>query len=427
MNTDPLMECFVKTRLFAVLLGCLILVPASAEDLPRGSPTEVGMSPVKLEKVKAAVQAAVDQKQTAGVVLAIVRRGKLAMLETFGKSDIAADKPMRPDSIFRIYSMTKPIVTVAAMQLVEEGKIKLDDPVSKYVPEFKDLRVHSGTGNDTVPARREVTIRDLMRHTSGLTYGAFDNTPVDLLYRQANILDRGDTLAGFARKLGKLPLLYQPGTQFQYSVSTDVLGHLIEVVSGQSLDDYLQARIFRPLDMRDTGFFVPADKLDRLTANYGPDDKGGLKVIDAPLTSPYRAQPKFLSGGGGLVSTARDYLRFCQMMLGEGELEGKRLLRPETVREMTVNQLPAEALPMKLGALPLDGMGFGLGFSVRMAPNLVAPAKSLGEFGWGGAASTHFWICPKQQLVVVILQQYMPVTPRLEIALKPLIYGSIED
>ena len=417
----------MRTHLIALLLGCLILVPARAQDLPQASPAEVGLSPENLEKVKTAVQTAVDQKQTAGVVVAVARRGKLAMLEAFGKSDIAADKPMRPDAIFRIYSMTKPIVTVAAMQLVEEGKIKLDDPVSKYVPEFKDLRVHAGSGDETVPTKREVTMRDLMRHTSGLTYGAFDNTPVDLLYRQANLLNRDGTLAGFAGKLGKLPLLYQPGTHFQYSVSTDVLGHLIEVVSGQPLDDCLQARVFRPLGMRDTGFFVPADKLDRLAVNYGPGDKGELKVIDAPLTSPYRTRPKFLSGGGGLVSTARDYLRFCQMMLGEGELEGKRLLRPETVRDMTVNQLPPEALPMKLGALPLDGMGFGLGFSVRMAPTATAPAKSLGEFGWGGAASTHFWICPKQDLAVVILQQYMPMTPRLEVALKPLIYGSIVD
>jgi CubicO group peptidase (beta-lactamase class C family) len=421
------MEGLVRKHLSAAFLACLILVPARADELPRALPADVGLSPEKLEKVKAAVQTAVDQKQTAGVIVAIARRGKLALLETFGKSDIAADKPMRPDAIFRIYSMTKPIVTVAAMQLVEEGKIKLDDPVSKYVPEFKDLRVHAGTGDATVAAKREVTIRDLMRHTSGLTYGAFDTTPVDLLYRQANVLDRGDTLTAFVGKLGKLPLLYQPGTHFQYSVSTDVLGHLIEVVSGQPLDDCLQARVFRPLDMRDTGFFVPADKLDRLAVNFGPDDKGGLKVIDAPLTSPYRARPKFLSGGGGLVSTSRDYLRFCQMMLSEGELEGKRLLQAETVRQMTVNQLPAEALPMKLGALPLDGMGFGLGFSVRMAPTATVPAKSLGEFGWGGAASTHFWICPKQELVVVILQQYMPMTPRLEVALKPLIYEAIVD
>jgi CubicO group peptidase (beta-lactamase class C family) len=417
----------VRTHLCAVFLSSLILMPARADDLPRGSLAEAGLSPAKLEKVKAALRTAVDQNQTAGVVLAVARRGKLAMLETYGKSDIAADRPMRPDTIFRIYSMTKPIVTVAAMQMVEEGKIKLDDPVSKYVPEFKNLRVHAGTGDETVPAKREVTIRDLMRHTSGLTYGAFDNTPVDQLYRQARVLDRGETLTVFVGKLGKLPLLYQPGTHFQYSVSSDVLGHLIEVVSGQALDEYLQARVFNPLDMRDTGFFVPADKLDRLAVNYGPDDKGGLKVVDAPLTSPYRTRPKFLSGGGGLVSTARDYLRFCQMMLSAGELEGKRMLRPETVREMTVNQLPAEALPMKLATLPLDGMGFGLGFSVRMAPTPTAPAQSLGEFGWGGAASTHFWICPKQELAVVILQQYMPMTPRLELALKPLIYGSIED
>jgi CubicO group peptidase (beta-lactamase class C family) len=413
----------------SVVLGVLLatLAPAGEpKELPMANPAEAGMSSEKLDKVKSVVQAAVDNHQTAGVLLVVARHGKTVMFDTFGKMDIEAGKAMRPDAIFRIYSMTKPVTSVAAMMLCEEGRFQLDDPVAKYLSEFKGVRVHAGKGDETVEAKREVTIRDLMRHTSGLTYGFISSTPVDMLYRQAKVGESDETLADCVRKLGKLPLLYQPGRHFNYSFSTDVLARLVEVTSGKPLDEFFQERIFKPLDLKDTGFFVPAEKLDRFAANYGPGEKGTLKVVDAPANSPYRKERKFLSGGGGLVSTARDYLRFSQMLLNGGELEGARLLRRETVQEMTKNQLPAEALPMTLAGFPLPGMGFGLGFSVRLDTNPEKPAPYVGEFGWSGAASTHFWICPKQDLIVIILQQYMPMTPRLEMALKPIIYDAIE-
>jgi CubicO group peptidase (beta-lactamase class C family) len=403
-----------------------VSIPAFAGELPRATPEEAGFSSAKLAAVKSTVQKMVDKKEVAGAVTIIARHGKVVYVESQGMMDMDAGKPMQADTIFRFYSMTKPITTTAAMILCEEGRFQLDEPVSKYLPEFKPSRVHTGNGNEMADIKREVTIRDLMRHTSGLTYGFFGNSPVDKLYLNAKVLaDPNDDLAGLITKLSKLPLVYEPGTHFNYSVSTDVLGRLVEVVSGKPLDEFFQERIFAPLDMKDTGFFVPEDKLDRFAACYGPDGKGGLKATDVPAKSRYRAKPKLLSGGGGLVSTGRDYLRFCQMILQGGELEGKRILRKETVEQMTTNQLPKEAMPLSLAGVARPGVGFGLGFSVRTAPGLEPGA--VGEYGWGGAASTHFWISPKHDLVVVALQQYMPFHMRLEQATKPIIYGAMTD
>jgi CubicO group peptidase (beta-lactamase class C family) len=267
-----------------------------------------------------------------------------------------------------------------------------------------------------------------MRHTSGLTYGLFGNTPVDKLYLKHSVLMApNDDLAGLITRLGKLPLLYQPGTHFNYSVSTDVLGRLVEVVSGKSLDEFFQERIFTPLAMKDSGFFVPEDKLSRFAACYGPAPGGGLKVTDTFGSNRYHQRPKLLSGGGGLVSTARDYGRFCQMILQGGELEGKRLLRRDTVAEMTKNQLPDEAMPINLGGVARNGIGFGLGFSVVVDPGKIPIAIVKSEYGWGGAASTHFWISPKHELVVVLLQQYMPFQMKLEQAVKPVVYAAIAE
>jgi CubicO group peptidase (beta-lactamase class C family) len=408
---------------YSVLLAVLVvgMQLARGDEMPRALPEQVGLSSSKLEKVKTAVQTLVDKQESAGVVVAVARKGKIAFLDAAGSMDIEAGKPMGPDTIFRFYSMTKPITTVAAMILYDEGRFQLDDPVGQYLPELKGLRVHSGKGDETVPAQREVTIRDLMRHTSGLTYGFMANTPVDQLYKERKVLaDPNDDLAALVTKLGKLPLLYQPGARFNYSVSADVLGRLVEVISGQPLDVFFTERIFKPLDMKDTGFFVPEDKLDRLAASYGPGDKGGLKVTDVPAKSRYRTKPKLLSGGGGLVSTARDYLRFCQMLLNGGELEGTRLLKAETVKEMTRNQLPKEA--GRYGVMGQTNVGFGLGFSV-----LLGNSPHAGEYGWAGAASTHFWISPKDDLIVVALEQYMPFNLRLAMRLKPLVYEAITD
>lgn len=386
---------------------------AWAEEIPTTTPEKVGLSSAKLEKVKSVAQTMIDKKETAGTLILVARHGKVALVEAQGMMDIEAGKPMQADTIFRIYSMTKPITTVAAMMLVEEGRLQLDDPVSKFLPEFKGLRVHDGKG-DTVPAQREITIRDLMRHTSGLTYGFDEKTSVDKLYRENKVMAPGDSLTDLIAKLGKLPLLYQPGTRFNYSVSTDVLGRVVEVVSRQALDEFFQERVFKPLDMKDTGFSVPKDKLARFSACYGPGDNGALKVSDEPAKSRYLKQPAFLSGGGGLVSTGRDYLRFCQMIAGGGELQGTRLLKKETVAQMTSNQLSDEA--MKHGVFSTQ-VGFGFGYSVA----------ANGEYGWGGAASTHFWISPKQDVIVIALQQFMPFHNRLETALKPVIAGAVVD
>ncbi len=385
------------------------------------------MSANKLERVKSLVQAAVDKNQTAGVVVLVARQGKVVYLESFGKMDVEAGKPMQQDAIFRIYSMTKPITVTAALALYEEGKFKLDDPVSKYLPELKGLRVYAGNADKTIEANREMTVRDLMRHTSGLTYGMPNGSAVDKLYIANKIEDPGDSLADMVAKLGKLPLQYQPGTRFHYSVSTDVPGRVIETVSEKPLDEFLKDRIFRPLDMRDTGFVVPAEKLNRLTASYRSMGKGGLNVIDHPATSRYRAQRKYLSGGGGLVSTARDYSRFCQMLINGGTLQGTRVLRSETVREMTTNQLPAEALPMSLNGFAQPGLGFGLGVSVRLNAKSSKPDFASGEYGWSGAASTYFWVAPGSELLVIVLQQLQPFNFGLQMTLKPAIYTAIEE
>jgi CubicO group peptidase (beta-lactamase class C family) len=415
----------MKAWRYVLCLAIAVTPLARAKELPQVKPEAAGMSSAGLEKVTAAMQSMVDKKEIAGVVTLIARHGQIVYLEARGMSDIEAGKPMQPDTIFRFYSMSKPITTVAALLLWEEGRFQLDDPVSKYLPEFKGLRVHAGKGDETIAANREVTIRDLMRHTSGLTYGLFGDTAVDRLYRQNKVLDPNDNLADLVTKVSKLPLLCQPGTRFNYSVSTDVLGRLVEVVSGKPLDEFFQERIFKPLDMKDTGFFVPPEKLARFASNYGPGEKGGLKLGEAAQHSRFAAKPKFLSGGGGLVSTARDYARFCQMLLSGGELQGTRLLKKETVAQMTVNQLPPEATPLSIG-LPRPGMGFGLGVSVRVGSSPFDPAAVLGEYGWGGAACTHFWIAPKHDLFAIALQQYMPFSFRLELALKPLIYQAID-
>jgi len=405
----------------------LLIAPIAsrADELPQARPEQVGISASKLDHANKVVQAMVEKKEFAGAVTVVARDGKVVDWKAVGLMDVAKGTPMKTDTIFRIYSMTKPITTVAAMMLWEEGKFQLDEPVSKYIPELKELRVYVGPKDETVPAKREITIRDLMRHTAGFTYGAFGDTPVDRMYRKQKLLDRNSTLQEFIGKLATIPLQYQPGTRFHYSMAVDVLGRLVEVVSGKSLDAYFEQRIFKPLDMVDTAFYVPASKVDRFATNYGP----GLIVIDNPAKSPYLNPPKLFSGGGGLVSTARDYTRFCQMLLNDGELLGTRLLKRETVEMMTQNQLPPEALPMAMpaGSKSDNGLGFGLGFAVRMAPNPDDPTAVVGEYFWGGAASTGFTICPPNRTVGIALTQFMPYTPRLAEAFKRAVNAAVES
>ena len=397
-------------------------------ELPTVKPEDVGMSSEKLALVKPALQKFVDDKEVPGAIVVAARHGKVVLFESVGWRDIEAEKRMQKDSILRFYSMTKPITSASIMMLVEEGKIGLDDPVSKHVPEFDGLKVFVEKDGEELKredTKREMSIRDLLRHTSGLTYGFFGNSSVDQEYRAARVLARTDTLENTIAKLSKLPLLYQPGTRFNYSVSTDVLGHVVERVSGQRLDQFLRQRILDPLDMHDTAFYVPKEGAARFANNYGPKPDGdGLRVIDAAAESRYLRPPKLYSGGGGLVSTARDYMRFSQMLLNKGELDGTRLLKATTIEQMTRNQLPESAYPISLSG-GRDGVGFGLGFSVVVEKTEYTRRSRVGQYGWGGAASTHFWISPRDDLAVVLLTQHMPFSFQLEETVKPLVYEAI--
>lgn len=407
----------MKTNRLTMIITalCLLSCLGYAGELPVASPQDAGMSPEKLAGVKPAVQALVDDEKIAGASVVVARKGGIVFSETFGMVDREAQRPMQTDTIFRFYSMTKPITSVAVMMLYEERKLKLDDPVSKYIPEFKGLKVYANSGEHEGQVR-PMSVRDLLRHTSGLTYGFFGNTPVDKMYRSKGVLGRESSLEDMVHTLSEIPLLNQPGTKWHYSVSTDVLGYLVQKVSGQSLEAFFKERIFKPLRMKDTAFHVPRGKADRFAVCYGPKADGGLNVVDDPLKSRYLKKPSLLSGGGGLVSTARDYMRFCQMLLNKGQLDGARLLRSETVEMMTSNHLPD-------GVTRGRGEGFGLGFSVRTEDG----TSPKGEYGWGGMASTHFWISPRDELIVVALSQRIPYSGQLENAIKPIIYDSIND
>ena len=407
------------------MLAFLLFMPATsmfAQELPTAKPQDVGMSADKLNEIALGIGQMIEKKQTAGAVVLIARHGKICYVEAFGKRNVEFNQAMTVDDLFRIYSMTKPITSVATMILVEEGKLKLDDPVSKYLPELACLQVLAGEGEKTVPSNRDITIRDLLSHTSGLSYGMQPTTPIDKLYAKHHVMDHDGTIANMVTRLSKLPLRNQPGEQFNYSVSTDVLGRVIEVASSQTLDVFLRERIFVPLDMKHTGFAVPKENQSLLAAAYRREGSK-LTNIDQ-FIGRWEKMPKFLSGGGGLVSTARDYARFCQMILGGGELFGKRILRTETVREMTTNQLPAESLPMKVVGFPQPGRGFGLGFSGKLPNDIKKPFED--EFGWSGYASTDFWISPQRDLFVISMQQLVPTSPVLSWSLRPIIHGAVE-
>jgi len=343
----------------------------------------------------------------------VSRRGKVVHFERFGLMDIESNKPMQADTIFRIYSMTKPITSVAMMMLYEEGRFQLDDPISKFIPAFTDVKVFGKTNGGKIrlsDLEREITIRDLMTHTSGLTYASLEASPVAAMYQEAGLLNRDRTLQENVQELVKLPLVNQPGTVWRYSVSTDVLGYLVELIANMPFDAFLEQRIFAPLHMTDTGFYVPKEKIDRFAALYSAADNGGLELTDPPATGEYSKPPSLFSGGGGLVSTTTDYVQFAQMVLNGGELNGTRLLGRKTIEFMTTNHIRDELMPLQIAHdWVLHGYGYGLGFGVIMN---VAQSQVLGSgntYGWGGAASTHFWIDPKEELLGVIMTQFSPV------------------
>ncbi len=361
----------------------------------------------------------IEPEKIAGCLTLIARRGELAHLSAMGQMDRERGKPMSVDTIFRFYSMTKPITSVALMQLHERGLFQLTDPVSRFIPQWRDLQVMSGgqwPQFETRPAARPMSMRDVLSHQSGLTYG-FMEGPLEQAYHRADVYQaaamRGRDLQSMIDRLADLPLKFSPGDQWNYGVSTDVCGYLVQAISGQRFDEYLQEHIFAPLGMVDTGFHVPPEKLDRFAANYerGPDRQ--LRLLDDPATSHYAEPQTFFSGGGGLVSTAQDYQRFCQMLLNGGALDDARLLGPKTIQLMTLNHLPnGEDLSQRaLGTFSEtanDGVGFGLGFAMIVDLPRSQNVGSVGEYYWGGAASTIFWIDPAEDLIVIFLTQFMP-------------------
>lgn len=412
-----------------VLTVCLLACVSSllAQPLPIAAPENVGFSSQRLKRIDQFIQRQIDNGKLVGAVTLVARQGGLVYSQAFGKADVEAGKPMEKDAIFRIYSMTKPATTVGAMMLYEEGRFQLSDPVHRYLPAFKNVKVYVDNGtteSGREEPKRSVTIRDLMAHTSGLTYGLFGDSPVDRLYRQANPLDSSGTLQDMVEKLGELPLMFHPGERWQYSVATDVLGRLVEVISGQNLDRFFQERIFGPLGMKDTAFHVPADKLSRLPVNYRWSPEGKRSIADHPSSSSYRNAPSFLSGGGGLVSTAHDYLRFCQMLLNGGELDGARLLGAKSVQLMTLNHID-DALAPTTGVSLGAGAGFGLGFRIYTDLARSGEIGSAGSYGWGGMASTVFFIEPKEQLIGILMTQKFPTDLRVRDEFRTVVYQAI--
>ena len=407
-------------------IATCIAFSSFAQGLSKANkPEDVGFSSERLKRVTDAFQSEVDKGAIPGAVVLIARNGKIAYLEAFGFQNRENKEPMKTDAIFRIASMSKPITSVAAMMLVEEGKIQLLDPVSHYLPEFKGVQVgieklNTTTGNSELigePPRQEMTIQDLLRHTSGLTYGIFGKSLVKQSYNEANLFDRNQTLAEFVSKIAKLPLAYHPGTTWEYSHSTDVLGRIVEVVSGVTLDQFVADRIAKPLGLSDTGFYVPAEKLDRL-AETQIDPTTGKRWPTFDVTN----RPNWLAGGSGMVSTASDYVRFAQMLLNGGELDQVRLLSPRTVSFMTSDHLwPGIAFspvtlnlfePLGIAPTPKVGQGFGLGFVVRMQEGRNPMPGSPGEYFWAGIWGTAFWVDPKEKLITVLMMQAAPLQAR---------------
>ena len=403
-------------------------------------PEEVGLSSSRLGRINDHLRRYIDAGKLAGTLMLVARAGKIAYFEPQGHLEIERTRPVAPDSIFRIYSMTKPIASVGLMMLWEQGRFQLDDPVHKFIPAWREQRVFAGGNHPawkTTPVERPMTVRDLLSHTSGLTYGFMERSNVDAAYRTLRVGDRtrsNYTSREMIEELAALPLEFSPGTRWNYSVSTDVVGHLIEIISGQRLDAYLREHVLQPLGMTDTSFVITDDQTKRFAANYQRQRDDRLSLIDDPAKSVYRDCALF-SGGGGLVSTAQDYFRFASMMLNKGELDGIRLLGRKTVELMTMNHLPDGqdltnlALPGMFTETGYAGVGFGLGFSVMQSPARAQIAGTPGEFAWGGAAGTAFWIDPGEQLIAVFMTQIMqmghPAPYPIRRELRTLVYSAV--
>lgn len=401
------------------------------------SPEQVGLSSERLGWIDEHLRTRyIDEGKIAGALTLVARHGKVAFLSALGQMDRERGKPMRTDTIFRIYSMTKPIASVALMMLHERACFALTDPVHKWIPEWEGLRVNRFGRYPlftTEPVARAMTVRDVLTHTSGLTYGFMERTNVDAAYRKLRIGSGEGTLRDMMLALANVPLEFSPGTRWNYSVSTDVVAYLVEAISGQRFDEYLRDKILGPLGMVDTAHTLPDGKIDRFAANYARTSDKRVVLLDDPEDSAYIRSKTFFGGGSGLVSTAADYFRFCEMLRRGGELDGVRILAPRTIEYMTQNHLPgsADLASVALGSFSetrYEGVGFGLGFSVTIDPVRAQVPTSAGEYGWGGMASTAFWVDPATDLVVIFLTQLTPSTLyNFRGQLKSLVYASIVE
>jgi CubicO group peptidase (beta-lactamase class C family) len=411
--------------------------PNHSLDMTVVKPESVGFSTERLKNLHAIMQQAVDNKQIAGIVTLLARHGKVVDYRTYGQRDIASNTPMTKDTIFRDFSMTKPVTGVAMMILYEQGKWLPSDPISKFIPEFAHLKVYNGVDADgkmiLVDPDHAPTMRELMSHTAGFTYGFFGDTPVDRMYRKISPL-ASSNLQEMIDKLATIPLLYQPGKGWTYSVSMDIEGYIVEKLSGQSLPGFVRDRITQPLHMRDAGFFVPAEKLARFATMYRGNEKGELVAATNPGTveRDFTKQPTAPSGGGGMVSTAEDYYRFAQMMANGGELDGKRILAPSTVRLMTSNHVPAELLTgqYKIGSQVMrPGFGYGYNCAVVFDPPEANLPEGKGTFFWDGAAGTWFWVDPTNDVVFIGMIQRSggPGQPNLQYLSRSAVYGALVD
>jgi CubicO group peptidase (beta-lactamase class C family) len=417
-----------RILLLATVFTIATTVAAFAQSLPAAKPEQVGLSSERLQRLMDVIKADVDKRVIPGAVVLVARHGKVALFETVGVRDPATKVPMTKDTIFRIYSMSKPITSVAAMVLWEDGKFNLAEPVSKYIPQMGGLKVgvekKDESGKPTlelVAATRDMTIQDLFRHTSGLTYGFFGPGLVKKMYVEAKVWNDYPSNAELVDRLAKLPLAYQPGTTWDYSHSTDVLGRLVEVISRQSLYQFEKERLLDPMGMHDTSFYVTDKAKQTRIAEPFPDDRS--IGVDAEFNDPRVAQAAE-SGGGGMVGTAMDYARLCQMLLNGGTLDGKRILGPKTVAYMTSDHLGTAVAPGPL-YLPGTGFGFGLGFAVRKDAGVSPFAGSVGEYNWGGAGGTYFWVDPKEDMFVVFMMQSPKQRVPYRFLLKDMIYAAI--
>ena len=412
------------------LIFIFICTTSFAQDmpLPEAKPEAVGLSSDRLNKIDTIFEAGISENKLPGAVIAIARRGKLVYYKAFGMQNTEKNIPMSRDSIFRIYSMTKPIVSVAVMKLHEEGKIYLSEPVGKYIPGLMYMKIAKENNiidtnsktTEIIAAKNKIKIHDLLRHTSGFTYGIFGKSAAKKILKDS-IIGTLDTmhisLENYVSTISKLPLAYEPGTHWEYGRSIEVLGYLVEVVSNSDLDDFMKKNIFEPLNMKDTGFYVPAEDWKRISES--------LNNKDEPQLINIRKKPKLLTGGHGLASTAGDYLRFIQMMLNRGILDGNRVLGSKTVDYMTSNHLGENISRAGPLYLPGPGYGFGLGFAVRENEGVSAWPGSVGEYFWGGYAGTYFWVDPKEDLVVVSMTQSVKHRVYYRMLLRNLVYQSI--